>query len=428
MEELDIAIVGGGGAGLAAAIKAYEEGIEKVTIFEWADELGGILPQCIHPGFGLEYFKEDLTGPEYVQRFIDKVEDYGIQTITNSTVINLVATNSSKRLVACGPRIGIKEVNSKTIIITTGCRERARYNLNIPGDRCAGVFTAGTAQHLMDIDGLGLGKDVVVLGSGDVGMIMARRFAQEGSNVKGVYELMSYPGGLMRNVVQCLEDYEIPLNLNSTVTRINGKERIESVTISKVDKNLNPIPGTEKEVKCDTLILSVGLIPDWRLPKILPEDMGIEMDEKTNGPVVNELLETSRPLVFAAGNFLMVNDTVDDVTLQGEIAGKNAAELIKRGYPQNIEWRPTIPGNGIRFVIPQKFSGLRNVEFYMRVEKPMEDVWVEIPEIGKKVFRGIVRPPEMVKICLGTKEMKEADKLTFQIKQSTQVGASEKFA
>jgi len=413
--DIDVAVIGGGAAGLAAAIKAYENGM-KVTIFEWADELGGILPQCVHPGFGLEYFKKDLTGPEYIERFIDKVENYGIQTMTNSMIVQIKENNSDngKKLVVCGPDTGLIEAKSKAVILTTGCRERARHNLNLPGDRVAGVFTAGTAQRFMDIEGFMPGKEVVVLGSGDVGMIMARRFAQEGAKVKGVYELMPFPGGLTRNVVQCLEDYNIPLHLSHTVTRINGRKRVESVNLARVDKKFNPIPGTEKEVKCDTLILSVGLIPDCRLPKILPADMGIELDENTNGPIVNELLETSQSLTFAAGNFLMVNDMVDDVTLQGEMAGKFAADIIKNGYP-SVRWKPTIPGDGIRFVVPHKVSGLRDVTFYMRVEKPMENVHIEIPEIDRKIFRTVVRPPEMVKIDLNAEDIKKVDKLTFQI-------------
>ncbi|MDI6892937.1 MAG: FAD-dependent oxidoreductase [Actinomycetota bacterium] len=414
----DVVVVGGGAAGLAAAVKARDEGIEDIVILEWGDELGGILPQCVHPGFGLDYFKEDLTGPEYIQRFIDKIEGYGIEAITNCMVTQLESrSHFEKRVVACGPEMGMVEIRSKAVIITTGCRERARYNLNIPGDRPSGVLTAGTAQYFMDIKGLMPGKNVVVLGSGDVGMIMARRFAQEGANVKGVYEIMSYPGGLKRNVVQCLEDYNIPLHLSTTVVRINGKRRLESVTVAKVDENLNPVPGTEEEVECDTLILSVGLIPDTRLPRILPEGIGMEMDKGTGGPVVNELLETSLPLVFAAGNFLMVNDLVDDVTAQGEIAGKSAADAMRNGHPSKVEWKPAVPSEGMRFVVPHKVSGMRDVKLYMRVNKPMENVYVEVPEIGKKFFARIARPPEMVKINLGAEEIKRAERLTFRVKR-----------
>lgn len=251
---VDVAVVGGGAAGMAAALKAEETGVENVAVFEWASELGGILPQCIHPGFGLDYFKENLSGPEFIQRFIDRVGKSGITVMTDSTVVELEAGYPNKLLVSRS-KLGLEEVRSKTVILTTGCRERGRFNLNLPGDRCAGVFTAGTAQRLMDIDGVMPGKRIVVLGSGDVGLIMARRFAQEGAEVKGVYEIMPYPGGLQRNVVQCLEDYGIPLYLSNTVVEVKGKDRVESVIVTKVDKDLNPIIETMTEIDCDTLIL-----------------------------------------------------------------------------------------------------------------------------------------------------------------------------
>jgi len=416
---VDVAVVGGGAAGMAAALKAEETGVENVAVFEWASELGGILPQCIHPGFGLDYFKENLSGPEFIQRFIDRVGKSGITVMTDSTVVELEAGYPNKLLVSRS-KLGLEEVRSKTVILTTGCRERGRFNLNLPGDRCAGVFTAGTAQRLMDIDGVMPGKRIVVLGSGDVGLIMARRFAQEGAEVKGVYEIMPYPGGLQRNVVQCLEDYGIPLYLSNTVVEVKGKDRVESVIVTKVDKDLNPIIETMTEIDCDTLILSAGLVPDWRLPRIFPPAKGIDIDKRTAGPVVNELFETSMPKIFAAGNFLMVNDTVDDVTREGELAGESAAEVLKSDCQKN-EWRDSIPKKGIRFVVPQKFSGESDVRFYLRVKTPMDKVWIEIPEIGKRFFKKIVWPAEMIKIDLKAEDIDNAPRLSFDINRRREV-------
>lgn len=416
IKHVDVAVVGGGAAGMAAALRAKKAEIENVAIFEWASELGGILPQCIHPGFGLDYFKENLSGPEFIQRFIDKVGESRITVMTDSTVIELEAGCPNKLLVSRS-KLGLEEVRAKTVILTTGCRERGRFNLNLSGDRCAGIFTAGTAQRLMDIDGIMPGKRIVVLGSGDVGLIMARRFAQEGAEVKGVFEIMPYPGGLQRNVVQCLEDYGIPLYLGKTVIEVRGKKRVESVIVADVDENFNIISDTKTEVKCDTLILSAGLVPDWRLPRILPPAKGIDIDDRTSGPVVNDLLETNMPKIFAAGNFLMVNDTVDDVTFQGELAGESAAESIKFDdmRTNRIEWRDAVPGEGIRFVVPQKFSGKSDVRFYLRVKRPMEKVWIEIPEIGKRFFKKIVRPAEMIKIDLKSEDIDDAPRLSFNL-------------
>lgn len=419
VSDVDVAVIGGGAAGMAAALNAENAGIDNVIIFEWASELGGILPQCIHPGFGLDYFKENLTGPEYIQRFINRVEDSEIKIMTDSTVIELEAGETNKLLVSRS-KVGLEEVRAKTVILTTGCRERGRFNLNLSGDRCAGIFTAGTAQRLMDIDGIMPGKNVVVLGSGDVGLIMARRFAQEGAEVKGVFEIMPYPGGLQRNVVQCLEDYGIPLYLGTTVVEVKGKQRVEGVVVAKVDENFNTIQDTKTEIKCDTLILSAGLVPDWRIPRISPPAKGINIDEKTAGPVVNNLLETSMPNIFAAGNFLMVNDTVDDVTYQGELAGKNAAKSVKfEGMAtEQIEWRNAVPGDGIRFVVPQKFSGRSDIRFYLRVIRPAEKVRIEIPEIGKGFFKKIVRPAEMIKIDLKADDINDVSRLSFNLSSS----------
>jgi NADPH-dependent 2,4-dienoyl-CoA reductase/sulfur reductase-like enzyme len=423
MREIDLAVIGGGAAGLAAGIKARELGVENLAIFEWNGEPGGILNQCIHPGFGLDYFDEELTGPEYAERFISKAERNDIPFFYNSTCTSLSSSKEGVEFLIQGPELGVEIFRAKSVIITTGCRERGRYNLNIPGDRCAGVYTAGTAQELMDIYGLQVGREIIVLGSGDIGMIMARRFAQEGARVKGVFELLPYPGGLTRNVVQCLEDWDIPLNLSTTVTRVNGKGRVRNVEISKVDKNLRPIPQTAKKLDCDALILSVGLIPDWRIPQKTPQDAGIEIDPRTGGPVTDDALETSLPNVFAAGNFLVVNDLVDDVSKQGEIAGENVALNLTRDQEKHSKAeRIAVAGKGIRFVVPQRFSGNKDVEFYMRVKEPKENVRINLPELERNIFKTVVRPPEMVKVKLKAEDLEKVDKLTFDMEEKARCG------
>jgi|GEM_PF-16240 len=421
MNQIDthLLIVGGGAAGLAAACKAYEEGLDRILIVEGSNELGGILLQCIHTGFGLEYFKENLTGPEYMQRFLNKIGKYGIQVMTKTMALQIDTRSRYEHVVTVSsPERGFFSINAKAVIMTTGCRERGRDELNIPGDRPAGVMTAGTAQRYMDIYGYLPGKEVVVVGSGDIGMIMARRFSQEGANVKGVYEILPYACGLRRNQSQCLKDFGIPLHLSSTVIQINGRSRVESVVVAKVDEAFNPIPGTEEEVKCDVLILATGLLPDTRFPKLLPEGIGLEIDRGTGGPIVNDLLETNIPNVFAAGNFLLVNDTVDDVTIQGEVAATSAVKALRENGPANVEWKRVIVGEGIRFVVPQMFSGNKDVCFYMRVNRPAESVFIEVPEVNKRFFNRVVRPPEMIKLVLG-KEHLSSGNLSFQIRHST---------
>ncbi|MEM3404033.1 MAG: FAD-dependent oxidoreductase [Nitrososphaeria archaeon] len=412
-------IVGGGAAGLAAACKAYEEGLDNVLIVEGSKELGGILLQCIHTGFGLEYFKENLTGPEYMQRFLDKIRKYGIQVMTQTMALKIDSRSRYEHIVTVSsPEKGFFNIDAKAVIMTTGCRERGRDELNIPGDRPAGVMTAGTAQRYMDVYGYLPGKEVVVVGSGDIGLIMARRFSQEGANVKGVYEILPYACGLRRNQSQCLKDFGIPLHLSSTVIQINGKKRVESVIVSKVDEAFNPIPGTEEEVKCDVLILATGLLPDTRFPKLLPEGIGLKIDPGTGGPIVNDLFETNIPNIFAAGNFLLVNDTVDDVTIQGEVAAISAAKALADKSPVDVDWKHAIVGEGIRFVVPQMFSGNKDVCFYMRVTRPAENVFIEVPEVDKRFFNRIVRPPEMIKLVLSEEQLSSGN-LTFKIKPST---------
>ena len=323
MKTCDVVIIGGGPAGLAAAVSARENGIEDILIIERDKELGGILNQCIHNGFGLHTFKEELTGPEYADRFIKQVEELAIPYKLDTMVVDVTA---EKMVTAMNREDGVFLIQAKTIILAMGCRERSRGALNIPGYRPAGIFSAGTAQRLVNMDGYMPGKEVVILGSGDIGLIMARRMSLEGAKVKVVAELMPRSGGLKRNIVQCLDDFGIPLKLSHTVVDIKGKERVEGVTLAQVDDNLKPIPGTEEFYSCDTLLLSVGLIPENELSR----GMGVEINPTTNGPVVNDKLETNIEGVFACGNVLHVHELVDHVSEEAKRAGRNAAEYVKR--------------------------------------------------------------------------------------------------
>ena len=323
MRTCDVVIIGGGPAGLAAAVSARENGIEDILIIERDKELGGILNQCIHNGFGLHTFKEELTGPEYAHRFIKQVEELAIPYKLDTMVVDVT---TEKMVTVMNKEDGVFLIQAKTIILAMGCRERSRGALNIPGYRPAGIFSAGTAQRLVNMDGYMPGKEVVILGSGDIGLIMARRMTLEGAKVKVVAELMPRSGGLKRNIVQCLDDFGIPLKLSHTVVDIKGKERVEGVTLAQVDDNLKPIPGTEEFYSCDTLLLSVGLIPENELSR----GMGVEINPTTNGPVVNDKLETNIEGVFACGNVLHVHELVDHVSEEAKRAGRNAAEYVKR--------------------------------------------------------------------------------------------------
>lgn len=322
MKEYDIVIVGGGPAGLAAAISAKENGISQVLILERDKELGGILNQCIHNGFGLHTFKEELTGPEYAARFIEKVKTLKIEYKLNT----MVADISKERIItAISREDGLTQIKAKAVVLAMGCRERSRGALNIPGYRPAGIFSAGTAQRLVNMEGYMPGREVVILGSGDIGLIMARRMTLEGARVKVVAELMPYSGGLKRNIVQCLDDFGIPLKLSHTVVDIDGKDRVRGVTLAEVGKDGKPIPGTEEYISCDTLLLSVGLLPENELSR----GAGVALSPVTGGPVVNESLETNLPGVFACGNVLHVHDLVDYVSEEAYTAGKNAAKYVQ---------------------------------------------------------------------------------------------------
>jgi len=338
-------IIGGGPAGLAAAIQAKKEGIDNILIIERDKMLGGILNQCIHNGFGLKFFKEELTGPEYAQRFVDQVLALGIAYTLNTMVLEL---RKDKTITAVNEKEGILEIKAKSIVLAMGCRERPRGALNIPGSRCAGIYTAGTAQRFVNIDGYMPGRNIVILGSGDIGLIMARRMTIEGASVKMVAELMPYSGGLKRNIVQCLDDFNIPLKLSHTVTNIVGRNRVEGVTIAQVGRNLKPISGTAEFVKCDTLLLSVGLIPENELSR----QAEIRLSAVTGGPEVNESLQTSVEGIFACGNVLHVHDLVDNVTAESMLAAVNAVRYV-RGERFSENLIEVVPESGVRYTVPR---------------------------------------------------------------------------
>jgi len=341
-----IAIIGGGPAGLAAAVAAKNAGVEDVIIIERDGVLGGILNQCIHNGFGLHTFKEELTGPEYAQRFIDQAKEKNVQALLNTIVIDI---SPEKVITAMSKEKGIFTIEADAVILAMGCRERPRGALNTPGYRPAGIYSAGTAQRYVNIEGKMPGKEVVILGSGDIGLIMARRMTLEGAHVKAVAELMPYSGGLKRNIVQCLDDFGIPLKLSTTVTDIKGKDRVESITLAKVDAKMQPIPGTEEEIPCDTLLLSCGLLPENELSG----QMGIDLSPVTGGAKVDESLETSIDGVFACGNVLHVHDLVDYVSKEASEAGRHAAEYVQGKQSSKEGERIEVEtGNGVRYTVP----------------------------------------------------------------------------
>lgn len=349
MTAYDIVIIGGGPAGLAAAVSAREAGIESILILERDKELGGILNQCIHNGFGLHTFREELTGPEYADRFITMVKKHQIAYRLNTMVMEI---SKEKVVTALNHTDGMIQIQAKAVILAMGCRERSRGALNIPGYRPAGIFSAGTAQRLINMEGFLPGREVVILGSGDIGLIMARRMTLEGAKVKAVAELMPYSGGLKRNIVQCLDDYGIPLKLSHTVVDIKGKERLESVTLARVDESGKPVAGTEETYTCDTLLLSVGLIPENELSG----KMGVELDGVTSGPVVDESLETSISGVFACGNVLHVHDLVDYVSEEAKRAGIQAARFVKGELAHGSSGIAIVAGEGVRYTVPRRIA------------------------------------------------------------------------
>jgi len=404
----DIVVIGGGPAGLAAAIEARKNGVKKILIIERDRELGGILQQCIHNGFGLHIFKEELTGPEYAERFIKELITMGIEYKLDTMALEV---SDNKVITAMNSTDGILHIQAKAIILAMGCRERTRGAIRIPGTRPAGVLTAGTAQRFVNMEGYMVGKRIVILGSGDIGLIMARRLTLEGADVLAVAELMPYSGGLTRNIVQCLEDYNIPLYLNHTVVNIEGHDRVEAVTIAQVDNKLKSIKGTEKRFECDTLLLSVGLIPENELSK----SAGIELDNVTGGPIVNESMETSVEGIFACGNAVHVHDLVDWVTEESKRAGSGAAKYIQGQIESDCKSIKLKGINGVRYVVPHQIR-LDNieqpVELMMRVDNIYKDIKLIIKmngEVIKEVKRSHVAPGEMESIKLDLSKFTPGD-------------------
>lgn len=415
MKTYDLVVIGGGSGGLSAAISSHDNGVKNILVLEKEPYLGGILLQCIHNGFGLHTFKEELTGPEYADRFVKELVKREIEYKVNSFVTEIIKDDNEFLVYYSNENDGYQKIKTKTIITATGCSERTRGEISLQGDRPSGVMTAGLAQKYLNIEGYLVGKNVFILGSGDIGLIMARRMKLEGANVLGVAELMPYSNGLNRNIVQCLEDFNIPLYLSHTVKKVVGKERLEEVIIQKVDENLKFIEGTEISFKCDTLLLSVGLIPN----NPLLTSLGVIMHPRTKGPVVDEYLMTNIKGIFACGNSLHVHDLVDFVTNEGAICGKSVAKYLKN----ELDINSTVNinnGNGISYLLPK--SMYLNIEdtfkLNFRVSKPYKDVYLVIKQkdrIIKKQKKAYLIPAEMESVILLKKDVTSLDDITVEV-------------
>jgi NADPH-dependent 2,4-dienoyl-CoA reductase/sulfur reductase-like enzyme len=406
MKEHDIVIIGGGPAGLAAAVAARKAGINDILILERDEFLGGILNQCIHNGFGLHTFKEELTGPEYAARFIQMVEEEHIPYLLNTMVLDI---NSKKEVTIINKESGLTIIKARAIILAMGCRERPRGALNIPGYRPAGIYSAGTAQRFVNMEGKSVGKEIAILGSGDIGLIMARRMTLEGAKVKVVAELMPYSGGLKRNIVQCLDDYGIPLKLSHTVIAIEGKDRLTGITLAQVDENKKPIPGTEEYISCDTLLLSVGLLPENELS----EGAGVDLNPVTSGPFVDDRLETSTEGIFACGNVLHVHDLVDYVSEEASLAGVSAAAFLKEGQKKTADMVEISAENGVRYTVPQRLDKEHmedQITVRFRVADVYQDRYISVYYDGERVShkkKRILAPGEMEQVILKKEHLKD---------------------
>lgn len=412
MQEVDIAIIGGGCAGMSAALGAYKKGVKNILILERNACLGGVLKQCIHNGFGIHRFRMDLTGTEYAKKYIDEIEENHIPYLLETAVLDI---SKDRIITAVNPSKGLIRINAKAIILAMGCRERSRGALAIPGTRPAGIFSAGTAQRYLNLEGYMVGRKIVILGSGDIGLIMARQFALEGAEVLAVAEIMPYSGGLLRNIVQCLDDFDIPLYLNTTVVKIEGHRRVSGVWLARVDKQKRPVPSTMRLVECDTLILSVGLIPENELTV----SAGISISESTGGAIVDDSYQTDVPGIFSCGNVLHVHDLVDYVSIEGEAAGENAASYVLGASQMSKAAVSVIEGFGIRGAVPQKIrldTGNEKVKLQFRPDRPFGPSRVNIYSDNECIYttkKQVMTPGEMCQLSVPVKNMK--DKIRIEV-------------